>query len=418
MNQFEEPTSNITEFLREALKSDKVKLLREFINSSNEVNYKFEPTTADLPYEVQFQCPLLSASVFYNALKCFDLIVDSGAKTNCTDSWLNTPIHMAAWCGRLKVLQAQAFEGSNFDACEWRGRTPLHFAAEKGHLDCARFLVEEKGADINAKDKFGMTPLHLACETGMLDIIHYLSEKGAQIVQDNLGRTPLDVAAEKGQVDVLRDFASSNQQLLIADNSNEQSVVHFAAMSGFQEEVEFLTTVPQLDFNKIDKFGMAPIHYAAEHNSVNALVSLLAAKNVNRNIETRPEGNTPLHLAAYYGNKDATKTLISPKNENNNLTNQKKQTPINLAAEAGQFYTVKELFEAGVDPNIVDSLGRSPRESAHGCYKQNIINEINGKRQTLGNLREPEPYRVNQPPPAQSQQQQQQTDSGSLCNIA
>ena len=37
------------------------------------------------------------------------------------------------------------------------GWTPLHFAADKGHVQVAELLLA-KGADIEAKDKVGATP--------------------------------------------------------------------------------------------------------------------------------------------------------------------------------------------------------------------------------------------------------------------
>ncbi|CAK9253192.1 unnamed protein product, partial [Sphagnum jensenii] len=58
------------------------------------------------------------------------------------------------------------------------GDTPLHRAAEKGHLDVVKYLVE-KGADVKAANKYGYTPLHWAASSGKLDIVKYLVEKGA-----------------------------------------------------------------------------------------------------------------------------------------------------------------------------------------------------------------------------------------------
>ncbi|WCR53196.1 MAG: Actin-binding protein [Wolbachia endosymbiont of Ctenocephalides orientis wCori] len=48
------------------------------------------------------------------------------------------------------------------------GRTPLHLAALRGHLDVVKSLIE-KGADAKAEDKHGHTPIHLAAENGHLD---------------------------------------------------------------------------------------------------------------------------------------------------------------------------------------------------------------------------------------------------------
>ena len=52
-------------------------------------------------------------------------------------------------------------------------RTPLH-ACEEGHLDVAKYLVEEGKADPSCQDENGVTPLHLAIFNGHLQVVQYL----------------------------------------------------------------------------------------------------------------------------------------------------------------------------------------------------------------------------------------------------
>ncbi|XP_065193353.1 uncharacterized protein LOC135824548 [Sycon ciliatum] len=53
------------------------------------------------------------------------------------------------------------------------GRTPLHYASERGHIDCMRHLLEGK-ADPNQPDKDGNTPLDMAARLGRLHFVKCL----------------------------------------------------------------------------------------------------------------------------------------------------------------------------------------------------------------------------------------------------
>jgi ankyrin repeat protein len=86
-------------------------------------------------------------------------------------------------------------EGADLEAKDNSGRTTLHSAAEGGHLECIKYLID-KGADIEAKDYGGGTPLHSAAEGGHLECLKYLIGKGADLeAKDSAGKTPLHSAA-------------------------------------------------------------------------------------------------------------------------------------------------------------------------------------------------------------------------------
>lgn len=83
------------------------------------------------------------------------------------------------------------------------GRTLLMLAAEEGHMDVARLLVE-RGADPNAVDDQENTALHCAALAGRVDLLAYLLGLGVDpIAQNNLGRTALMRAAWGGHVPVI-----------------------------------------------------------------------------------------------------------------------------------------------------------------------------------------------------------------------
>ena len=409
-----EESTNITEFLRETLKKDKVKLIKEFANSPDDFNFKFEPTTAELPHEIQYQCPILCAAVYYNAIQSFELLAEGGAKLTGTDSWLCGPIHMAARMGRLNVLESRFLETTNFAAPDWRGRTPAFFACENDHLDCLQFLIETKGCDVNAKDKFGMTCLHVAFEQGHVNIIEYLLSKGATVVSDMLGRTPVDVATEKGQIEVLRFYASRDLSALCQVDERGKNLMHWAAESGHTEIIQFLGSCEGIDVNKTDAMGLAPLHYAAERNHDEAIRALLGVQGCNRNIADS-KGTTPLHLAAEFGCVKAIVALTQGVTGANSVKDVNGRTPLMVAAANGHLYAVQEIMKSGgVDVHEVDKTGGSARELVRGSYGPNILLALDGKEQKLGLLCNPRTGMVAAKPAAEPAPKKQ--ESG--CNVA
>jgi uncharacterized protein len=64
-----------------------------------------------------------------------------------------------------------------------------------GWMAAVKFLVEELGADVNAKDHDGNTALHHAAARGDVEMIHYLVSKGADVTAVNReGQTTADMA--------------------------------------------------------------------------------------------------------------------------------------------------------------------------------------------------------------------------------
>ena len=69
-------------------------------------------------------------------------------------------------------------------ALNFAGRTPLHFAAGNGHLQCARTLLR-LGADINATDTALNTPVLHAALNGRKDVVEALEELECDMDHEN-----------------------------------------------------------------------------------------------------------------------------------------------------------------------------------------------------------------------------------------
>ena len=106
-------------------------------------------------------------------------------------------IHQYAADGNVAGLtQDLATYPGDVNLTDDAGRTPLHLAATRCHVDAAKLLLD-KGAKIDAKAAGGTTPLDLAAQAGCVDMVNLLLTKGAKVnARDDQGRTPLDRAMQ------------------------------------------------------------------------------------------------------------------------------------------------------------------------------------------------------------------------------
>ena len=75
----------------------------------------------------------------------------------------------------------------------WDGMTALHWTAEKGHVECARVLLNG-GANVDARDSNNWTPLMVAAQKNGLAMARFLLSRGANSAASSKGMTASDLA--------------------------------------------------------------------------------------------------------------------------------------------------------------------------------------------------------------------------------
>jgi uncharacterized protein len=82
-------------------------------------------------------------------------------------------------------------QGTDIDALDRKGRTPLFYAVRDGDLKIAAALIQH-GANVNAQDKDLETPLHFAAREYQSEAAELLLQNGANVdAQDVQGNSPL-----------------------------------------------------------------------------------------------------------------------------------------------------------------------------------------------------------------------------------
>ena len=148
-------------------------------------------------------------------------------------------IHDAADEGNIKAVKQHLAAGTDVDARDGVGETPMHAATFYGHKEIVELLIA-KGADVNAKNDGGMTPLHFATNEGYKETVELLIAAGADVnAKNDGGSTSLFYAAFKGHKEIVELLiaADADVNAKIEDSSTP---LHLAAVQGHNEIVELL----------------------------------------------------------------------------------------------------------------------------------------------------------------------------------
>ncbi|KAM3919304.1 GA-binding protein subunit beta-2 isoform 2-T2 [Leptodactylus fuscus] len=145
-----------------------------------------------------------------------------------TTDWLGTsPLHLAAQYGHLSTVKVLLQAGISRDARTKVDRTPLHMAAFEGHALIVDLLIKN-GANINAKDMLEMTALHWATEHNHQEVVDLLIKNGADVnIQSKFGKTPFDIALDRNYPELLITLQETMQgqgHIHIQPNTNTITV--------------------------------------------------------------------------------------------------------------------------------------------------------------------------------------------------
>ena len=153
----------------------------------------------------------LHASAINGHISVSSLLIDHLRNPDIQGHWRQTPLHIMMTSGNVrkehvKIGQRLLECGSDVNARDDTGWTPLYAAAGSGRLDFAQMLLEH-GAAINACTCVDETPLYRASEVGHVDVVRLLLEHGADPnISNQSGETPFDVASRPEISQLLSDY--------------------------------------------------------------------------------------------------------------------------------------------------------------------------------------------------------------------
>ncbi|XP_029973645.1 ankyrin repeat and SAM domain-containing protein 1A isoform X3 [Salarias fasciatus] len=221
-----------------------------------------------------------------------------GPNVNCVDSTGYTPLHHAALNGHSDVVEALLRNEALTNIADNKGCYPLHLAAWKGDEHIVKLLIhqgpshpklnEQSSVDhkefkrcgpfdpyINAKNNDNETPLHCAAQYGHSQVVRLLLEELTDpTMRNNKFETPLDLAALYGRLEVVKLLLTAHPNLLSC-NTKKHTPLHLASRNGHLSVVGVLLDAG-MDINYETEKGSA-LHEAALFGKIDVVQKLLSA---------------------------------------------------------------------------------------------------------------------------------------------
>ncbi|KAF4954612.1 hypothetical protein FSARC_12052 [Fusarium sarcochroum] len=339
-------------------------------------NYRIlEKYSRDCPSHQTSLIHVVSRYGVAGALWAFLVRADqAGTDIDGVDLSGRTPLSWAAERGHEAIINLLLDWGASTEAPGMKRRqTPLFYAIWSGREAIVRLLLD-RGANIEAQDKtLGRTPLCCAAWSGHKAIIELLLDRDAdtetvyidgrslvwwaaerEVFLD--GRPPLWWAVEKGYEAIFKLLLDRGAYTEIADMEG-RTLIWWAAEKGREAVVELLLDAGA-DIETADAEGRTPLWWAAERGHEAVVKLLLGRDGISVNTQDK-YGWTPLSWALFH-EREAMFQLLLSKDSTVEVKDNNGQALLLWAAENGHDVVVEALLEKGASLESRDKDGRTP----------------------------------------------------------
>lgn len=224
---------------------------------------------------------------------------------NCVDAESQTPLHLAAYHGKMQAALHLLAAGALMDRDDY-GRAPLHMSVIAGWVNMTNLLMDS-GAYVELYDNNRRTPLHLAAFYGHVPLIDLLLTRKADIdALDGDLNTPLHYTAKWDPFIEGTKTLTSRGATLQPKNIIGFTPLHYACHANQKNNVDLLLDLGA-DIYIMDEQGWNPLVHAAAEGHAKMVDDLLVRVLIPKSyptpdpagFTTQNIGNTIIGMPAY-----------------------------------------------------------------------------------------------------------------------
>ncbi|XP_053562817.1 ankyrin repeat and SAM domain-containing protein 1A isoform X2 [Bombina bombina] len=320
-----------------------------------------------------------------------------GPNVNCVDSSGYTPLHHASLNGHKDVVEVLLRNEAVTNIADCKGCFPLHLAAWKGDAHIVRLLIHHGPSHakineqnvpevkkygpfhpyVNAKNNDNETALHCAAQYGHTEVVRVLLEELTDpTMRNNKLETPLDLAALYGRLEVVKLLLNAHPNLLSC-HTRKHTPLHLAARNGHRAVVKVLLDAA-MDINYQTEKGSA-LHEAALFGKTDVVQMLLDA-GVDVSI-TDNKGMTALDIVQELPSQKSKHIAALIQDHSSSVASKEiVQDPVTLAAS----HPISDTPGGGLQRGFLDlrldlesvSLSESPYEALYNASSCHSLDSI------------------------------------------
>ncbi|KAK1420788.1 hypothetical protein QVD17_22654 [Tagetes erecta] len=306
----------------------------------------------------------------------------------------DSPLHTAARAGDINATMdilgdcyGEEELISLLSKQNYAGEPPLYVAAEYGHVDLVRLLIDQcdiSTASIKANN--GFDALHIAAKQGDLEVLKVLMEMHPELAMtvDISNTTALHTAAIQGNIGVMNYLLEIESSLASIARSNGKTALHSASRNGHLDAVKALLEKAPGISGRIDKKGQTALHMAAKGQSHEVVEELIRVDPSLINM-VDAKGNSALHIAARKGRVQIVKMLLARNETDTRVVNRSNETAFDTAIKMGHPHIGCILQEHGVPSARVLKPPTTPARELNQTVsdiKHEVHHQLEHTRQT------------------------------------